>query len=372
MPKTKNTYRIVGLVITVAALTLFTACTAPDDEFAGMTPSAEVAYPDTAGIAPADEPLVSFYASLDPERPLILREEDVSTYIVLSDCETRRIASTRAEVSYSEAGREPSLRLALGDLKGEVKLADIPRGESFCIKNDYLALQVVRAGSLEISGAVFTRYPHSSVAVKTPNPANWIIEAALTPPEDIRPTEPTGVEGEANDFGTGTPELANLERFFLALQGGVANNTQLTIQGQYTGDQSVTSGQMFFSPAPATPAEAEEIKNRTEERIRNLYLDAPGWKVAERLTVEALDWNKLYFSDLVNWSGMEVDVRLSWSDPASGTVLYRTVDTIGLVRWTDFLWYVDTDHVLRLEQPVNENRLWAGCPPSGEETPVQP
>jgi hypothetical protein len=369
MLKTKSASLIA--YIAVAALPLFTACAGPDDEFAGMTPCAEVAYPDTAGIAPADEPLVSFYASLDPERPLVLREEEVSTDIVLPDCETRRIAPTRAEVSYSEAGQEPSLRLVLGSLKGEVKLADIPRGESFCIKNDYLALQVVRAGSLEISGAVFTRYPHSSVAVKTPDPANWIIEAALTPPEEMQPSEPTA-EGEANDFGTGTPELANLERFFLTLQGGVANNTQLTIQGQYTGDQSVTSGQMFFSPAPATPAEAEEIKSRTETRIRDLYLDAPGWRVAERLTVEALDWNKPYFSDLVNWSGAEVDVRLTWSDPASGTVLYRTVDTIGLVRWTDFLWYVDTDHILRLEQPVDENRLWAGSPPSAEETPVQP
>ncbi len=372
MSKTKSTSRIVGLFIAVAALTVFSACAGPDDEFAGMTPCAEVAYPDTVGIAPADEPLVSFYASLNPARPLILREEEVSTYIVLPDCETRRIASTRAEVSYSETGKEPSLRLALDDLKGEVKLADLPRGESFCVKNDYLALQVVRAGSLEISGAVFTRYPHSSVAVKTPDPANWIIEAALTPPEEMQPTEPTAAEGEANDFGTGTPELANLERFFLTLQGGVVNNTQLTIQGQYTGDQSVTSGQMFFSPAPATPAEAEEIKTTTEARIRELYLDAPGWKVAERLTVEALGWNKPYFSDLVNWSGMEVDVRLSWSDPASGTVLHRTVDTIGLVRWTDFLWYVDTDHILRLEQPVDENRLWAGSHPSAEETPVQP
>ncbi|HUT98750.1 MAG TPA: hypothetical protein VM054_06705 [bacterium] len=361
MSKTKSTYRIVFLAA-VAALPLFLACAGPDDEFAGMTPCAEVAYPDTAGIAPADEPLISFYASLDPARPLVLREEEVSTHIVLPDCDTRRIASTRAEVSYSDAGKEPSLRLALDGIEGEVKLADLPRGESFCVKNDYLALQVVRVGSLEISGAVFARYPHNSVAVKTPNPANWIIEAALTPPEEMQPTESSAVEGEANDFGTGTPDLANLERFFLVLQGGVANNTQLTIQGQYTGDQSVTSGQMFFSPAPATPAEAEEIKSSTEERIRDLYLNAPGWKVAERLTVETLDWNEPYFSDLVNWSGTEVDVRLTWSDPASGTVLYQTVDTIGLVRWTDFLWYVDVDHILRREQPVGENRLWTGCP----------
>jgi hypothetical protein len=371
MSKTKNILRI-AVPATVAALPLGLACGGSEDEFAGMTPCAEVAYPDTVGIAPADEPIVSFYAELDPATPLVLREEDVSTYVVLPDCGTRGIEAVRAEVSYSEAGKEPSLRLALDGLEGEVELSDLPRGESFCIKNDYLALQVVRAGTLEISGAVFARYPHSSVAVKTPNPANWIIEAALTPPEERERTEPSGGEGEANDFGTGTPELANLERFFLALQGGAVNNIQLTIQGQYTGDQSVTSGQMFFSPAPATPAEAEEIKNSTEERIRELYLDAPGWKAAERLTVEALDWNEPYFSELVNWSGTEVDVRLTWSDPASGTVVYQVLDTIGLVRWTDFLWYVDVDHIQRREQPVGENRLWTGCPPSAEEAPVQP
>jgi hypothetical protein len=371
MSKPKSTFRFV-LPAVVAALPLCLACAGSDDEFAGMTPCAEVAYPDTAGIAPADEPLVSFYAKLDPERPLILREEDISTHVVLPDCGTREIGSARAEVSYYESGKESSLRLALDGLEGEVKLADLPRGESYCIKNDNLALQVVRAGSLEVSGAVFARYPHSSVAVKTPNPANWIIEAALTPPEATQPTEPTEGEAEANDFGTGTPDLANLERFFLVLQGGVANNIQLTIQGQYTGDQSVSSGQMFFSPAPATPAKAEETKKSTEERIRELYLSAPGWKAAERLTVEALGWNEPYFSSLVNWSGMEVDVRLTWSDPASGTVVYQVVDTIGLVRWTDFLWYVDTDHILRREQPVGENRLWTGSPPSADEAPVQP
>jgi len=364
MPKTKNASRIAAIVVLaiVAALTLILSCAGSDDECAGMTPCAEVAYPDTAGIAPADEPLVSFYAALDPARPLVLREEEVSTYIVLPDCETRRVASTRVEVSYSENGKEPFLRLALNGLEGDVELAGLPRGESYCVKNDYLALQVVRVGSLEISGAVFARYPHSSIAVKTPNPANWIIEAALTAPEEMQPTEPSAVESEAHDFGTGTPELTNLERFFLTLQGGVANNTQLTIQGQYTGDQAVTSGQMFFSPAPATPAEAEEIEKTTEDRIRELYLDAPGWKVAERLSVEAPAWNEPYFSDLVNWSGTEVDVRLTWSDPASGTVVYQVVDTVGLVRWTDFLWYVDTDHILRRDEPVGENRLWAGCP----------
>ncbi|MCX7022847.1 MAG: hypothetical protein NTW26_11375 [bacterium] len=361
MSKMKSTHRIMFLAA-VAALPLFLACESSDDEFAGMTPCAEVTYPDTVGIAPADEPLVSFYASLDPARPLILREENVSTYVVLPNCDTTEIGSPRAEVSYSEAEKEPYLRLTLDGLDGVVKLADLPRGESYCIKNVNLALQVVRVGSLEISGAVFARFPHCSVAIKTPNPANWIIEAALLPPEAMQPTGPSAGEGEAeaNDFGTGTPELANLERFFLTLQGGVVNNTQLTIQGQYTGDQSVTSGQMFFSPAPATPAEAEQIKSSTVERIRDLYLNAPGWKVAERLTVEALGWNEPYFSSLVNWSGTEVDVRLTWSDPASSTVIYQAVDTIGLVRWTDFLWYVDVDHILRLDQPAGENRLWTG------------
>jgi hypothetical protein len=371
MAKSRSAFRFV-IAAALAAVALFPACAGPEDEFAGMTPCAEVAYPDTAGIAQADEPLVSFYATLDKARPLILREEDISTHLLMPDCDTREIGSARAEISYDEAGKESSLRLRLDELQGEIKLADLPRGESFCIKNDFLALQVVRAGNLEVSGAVFARYPHCSVAVKTPNPANWIIEAALTPPEAAQPAEPTEGGAEANDFGTGTPDLANLERFFLALQGGVVNNIQLTIQGQYTGDQSVSTGQMFFSPAPATPAEADEIKSTTEKRIRELYLDAPGWKAAERLSVEALGWNEPYFSNLVNWSGMEVDIRLTWSDPASGTVVYQTVDTVGLVRWTDFLWYVDTDHILRQERPAAENRLWTGCPPSAMEAPSQP
>jgi hypothetical protein len=362
-----------GFSITAAAsVGLFVlTCGGSGDEFAGMTPCAEVTYPDTAGIAPADEPLVSFYAPLDSERPLVLREEDLSTRLVLPNCDTLRLTVERAVVSYAEVGEEPGLQLTLNGLQGEVKLSELPRGESFSVKNDHLALQVVRVGSVEISGAVFARYPHSSVDIERPDPANWIIEAAMTPlaERELDVASPEEVEG--NDFGTGTPDLANLERFFLLLQGGVVNNTQLTIQGQYTGDQAVTAGQMFFSPAPATPAEAEEIKRATEERIRGLYLEVPGWKVAERVKIEALDWNEPYFSNLVSWSGMEVDVRLTWSDPASGTVLHQLVDTIGLVRWTDFLWYVDVGHILREVVPVGENRLWTGCPTpegSGGET----
>ncbi|MCK4594063.1 hypothetical protein KAU45_06135 [bacterium] len=354
-------------ILTVCAVftAWFLACGSSEDEFAGMTPCAEVSYPDTAGIAPANEPLVSFYAPLDPARPLVLREEDVSTQLVLPSCDTRQFTVARAQVTYlSDDGEEPSLHLSFNGLQGEVKLSDLPRGEGFCVKNDYLALQVVRVGSLEISGAVFVRYPHSSISIKEPDPANWIIEAALTSPEEgalENPPHPEEDTVEANDFGTGMPDLVNLERFFLLLQGGGVNNTQLTIQGQYTGDQSVTSGQMFFSPAPATPAEAEKIKHSTEERIRELYQNAPGWKVAERVEIEALDWNEPYFSTLVNWSGREINVRLTWSDPTSKTILYQVVDTIGLVRWTDFLWYVDVDHILREELPVGENRLWAGC-----------
>lgn len=360
------------IILTACAVftTWFLACGSSEEEFAGMTPCAEVSYPDTVGIAPADEPLVSFYAPLDPARPLVLREENVSTQLVLPSCDTRQFAIARAEVIYrSDNDDEPSIHLALNGLQGEVKLSDLPRGEVFCIKNDYLALQVVRVGSLEISGAVFVRYPHSSITIKEPDPANWIIEAALISPEEGALENATHQEEaavEANDFGTGTPDLANLERFFLLLQGGGVNNTQLTIQGQYTGDQSVTSGQMFFSPAPATPAEAEEIKHSTEERIRELYQNAPGWKVAERVEIETLNWDEPYFSRQVNWSGREINVRLTWSDPASKTVLHQVVDTIGLVRWTDFLWYVDVDHILREELPVGENRLWAGCPAPDE------
>ncbi len=368
MMSRKHRYTILTACAAITAL--FLACGGSEDEFAGMTPCAEVSYPDTVGIAPADEPLVSFYAPLDPARPLVLREENVSTQLVPPSCDIREFIVARAEVIYrSDDGEEPSLHLILNGLQGEVKLSDLPRGEGFCIKNDYIALQVVRVGSLEISGAVFVRYPHSSIVIKEPDPANWIILAALIPPEERTLENPLHAEGdavEANNFGTGTPDLTNLERFFLLLHGGGVNNSQITIQGQYIGDQAVTSGQMFFSPAPATPAEADEIKRSTEERILELYQNAPGWKVAERLEIEVLDWNEPYFSTLVNWSGREINVRLTWSDPASKTVLYQVVDTIGLVRWTDFLWYVDVDHILREELPVGENRLWAGCPAPDE------
>ncbi|HDR06683.1 MAG TPA: hypothetical protein ENN88_03530 [Candidatus Coatesbacteria bacterium] len=353
----KTELSVVLLVLSIVLLCI--ACGDSRDEFAGMTPAAEVTYPDSAGISPADEPLISFYAVLDAERPLILREEDVSTHLVPPDCTVQTVTATRVEVSYD--ARESSLRLLLDGLEGEVALADLPRGECFWVKNNHLALQVVRAGSLEISGAVFARYPHGSSPIKEPNPAHWLIESALFPPEEKAPTG----EVEPGDFGTGTPELAGLERFFLLLQGGAVTNTQLTIQGQYTGDQSVTKGQMFYSPAPTTPAEAEQIKQTTEERIRELYLNAPGWRVAERLVVEALEWKRPYLSTLVNWSGREIALRLTWSDPVSGTVVYRVVDTVGLVRWTDFLWYVDVGHILREELPVGENRIWAGCPPLG-------
>ncbi|MCD4732757.1 hypothetical protein K8R78_00810, partial [bacterium] len=128
-----------------------------------------------------------------------------------------------------------------------------------------------------------------------------------------------------------------------------------------TGHTLIYTGQMCFSPASATPAEAEAITSRGREEIQRLYLNVPAWLVASKLEVEALDWGDQYLCELGNLFGREIGLRLTWSDPASGTVLYTAEEMVGLVRWTDFLWYVDVDHVRREVTPAVENRLWNGC-----------
>lgn|GEM_PF-3459855 len=356
--------RPLALILFIA-LALSVACGGDEDEFAELTPCAEVSYPDTAGISPSSEPLISFYAPLDDERPLILREKGLTTNLILPDCSAVGKEILVAQVAYLSDDEAPRLQLQLNELSVvEVPLAELPRGESFVIKDDYLALQVVRVSPTEISGAVFVRYPHSNIALSQPAPSDWLIEGALVAPEDRDLSQPAPNRGEEPDtveILAGTPELANLERFLLKFQGGGITGMALTIQGQFAGDPSINTGQMFFSPAPATPAEAEAITNRAREAIQRLYLDVPAWLVASKLEVEALDWGDQYLCELGNLFGREIGLRLIWSDPASGTVLYTAEEMVGLVRWTDFLWYVDVDHVRREVTPAVENRLWNGC-----------
>lgn len=364
--------RPLALILFIA-LALSVACGGDEDKFAELTPCAEVTYPDTAGISLASEPLISFYAPLDDERPLILREKGLATNLILPDCSDVEKEILVAQVAYLYDDEAPRLQLQLNELSEiEVPLADLARGESFVIKDDYLALQVVRVSPTEISGAVFVRYPHSNVTLHQPTPADWLIEGALVAPEDRDLTQPLSrSQGQPDtvEIIAGTPELANLERFLLKFQGGGITGMSLTIQGQFAGDPSINTGQMFFSPAPSTPAEAEAITNRAREEIQRLYLDVPAWKVASRLEVEALDWGDQYLCELGNLFGREIGMRLTWSDPASGTVLYTAEDMVGLVRWTDFLWYVDVDHIEREVTFATENRLWQGCEPPAELLP---
>jgi hypothetical protein len=341
-----------------------------EEDFSHLTPCADITgYHDRAGICSADDPLVSFMAGLNDETPLILEESGLKTYAVLPDCSVRELSIEPARIIYEQEPK-PRLLLRLNDLEGEVTLEEL-RQDSYLLQGDYLALQVVRVSATEISGAVFVRYPHSSTPIEPTDPRNWIIDTALVAPEDRPDWQPE----TANDEQTatfqqlvGTPELANLERFLLALIGGEINNYALTIQGRYTGDYTVAEGESFYAPYPDTPAESSRVSEHAREVIERFYLGAPGWRVANHLYVEALDWEDRYLANLgERLFGREIGLRLTWTDPASGTICYQVEDTVGLVRWvSDGKWYVDTDRIHRrvLERP--ENRLWLGvAPPEG-------
>ena len=370
--------KLKHLFLVALVVVLGPACSSDEDDFAQMTPCAEVTtYHDRAGICPADDPLVSFLAPLDDERPLLLHEEGLVSHAVLPDCSVLELTIDEALVVYQPPGQgeqAASLLLRLNGVEETVTLEEL-RQDSFELKEDYLALQVVRVSATEVSGAVFVRYPHASTSPRCPDPQDWIIDTVITAPEDRQDWTPEeDVDEETTTFQqlVGTPELINLERFIENLHGGGITNYALTIQGRYTGDVSITDAESFYAPYPQDVEEGSRITERAKAVVQRFYLEAPGWNVVNHLTVEALDWGERYLANVgQRLFGREIGLLLTWSDPASGTVVYQVEDTVGLVRWeTDHRWYVDTERISRRVIPLPENRLWLGEePPPGVTIP---
>ena len=328
------TRRLILLIVLLFLTLSVVGCT-DDEDFSHLTPCADITgYHDRAGICGADDPLVSFLAPLSDDTPLILDENGLKTYVVLPDCSVLELTVEPARIIYEQEPK-PRLLLQLNDIEGDVTLEEL-RQDSYQLQGDYLTLQVVRLSATEISGAVFVRYPHSSTPITDTDPRNWIIDTALVAPEDRpdwQPENPADEQTATFQQLVGTPELANLERFLLALIGGEINNYALTIQGRYTGDLSVAEGESFYAPYPDTPGESNQVSEHAREIIERFYLRAPGWRVANHLYVEALDWGDRYLANLgERLFGREVGLRLTWTDPASGTVCYQVEDTVGLVR----------------------------------------